>query len=78
MSEDDNSTRRMPAGAISLADRVVNIESMCKAILEQENVKTTDIALIKSKLSLHDWFIGGICSAVGLSVVAAILIKVIH
>ncbi len=65
-------------GGLSLEERLERIETMCEQILEKENATITEVALIKSKLALHDLILMGVCGVVGITVVGAILVKVVH
>ncbi len=65
-------------GAISLEDRLYEIERLLRELLARENVAATDVALIKSKLELHDRILMGVCGVIGLAVLGAIIAKVVH
>lgn len=63
--------RRLGSGSISLEDRLESIETMCREILTKENATITDVALIKSKLELHDKILMGVCGIVGTAIITA-------
>lgn len=75
--QSDTPTRRLPAGGLSLEDRLDNIESLLQQLLARENVAATDVALIKSKLELHDKILMGVCGIVGTVIITAIISLVI-
>jgi len=65
--------RRLPAGGMSLENRLENIENLLHELLKRENVAATDVALIKSKLELHDKILMGVCGIVGTAIVTAVI-----
>ena len=73
MSQNDTPTTRLPVGGMSLDDRLDRIETMCREILTKENATTTEVALIKSKLDLHDRILMGVCGTVGVVIVTAVV-----
>jgi hypothetical protein len=70
--------RAIRQGGIPLEDRLENIEGMCQQILTKGNETTTKVALIESKLALHDTILMGVCGIVGVTIISAVLVKVVH
>lgn len=65
--------RRLAAGGMTLDDRLENIERLLHELLTRENMAATDVALIKSKLDLHDKILMGVCGIVGTAIITAII-----
>ena len=78
MSAEDSTTRRITAGGISLDDRLESIDNSLQAITAAINEEKTAVALIQSKLALHDMILMGVCGTVGISVISAVLALVLR
>lgn len=69
--------RRYTPGGISLDERLSNIDEKLDKILDLYTNVDKRVSLIESKLELHDKILMGVCGAVGLTVVSALLAVVI-
>lgn len=79
MSQEDTPPgMRVHRGEMSLDDRLRSMEDKIDTVLEQSNTTVTDVALVKAKLEIHDKILMGVCAVVGLTVLGALLVKVIH
>lgn len=79
MSQEDTPPgMRAHRGEMSLDERLESMEKKIDALLKQGNETVTDIALVKAKLDIHDKILMGVCAAVGLAFIGAIIVKVIH
>jgi hypothetical protein len=75
MSGDESTT--LPIGGISLGDRLESIDASLRDIKTSMAEEKTDVALIKSKLALHDLILMGACGTVGVGVIGAVLVLVL-
>lgn len=64
-------------GNITLDDRLDHIDTSLTEIKNTMAEEKTSIALIQSKLALHDTILMGTCGVVGVSIIAAVMAMVI-
>jgi len=74
----EETTRRITAGGISLDDRLESIDNSLHAITTAIGEEKTAVALIQSKLALHDTILMGVCGTVGVAVISTILSLVLR
>ena len=72
-------------GVVTLDDRLENIETMLRTsassianIAASISQASTEVALIKAKLDLHDKILMGVCGIVGTAVVGALVTLVVR
>ena len=66
-----------PRGNITLDDRLDHIDTSLNEIKHTMAEEKTSIALIQSKLALHDTILMGTCGVVGVAIVSAIMVLVL-
>ena len=77
MSNDDETTPHR-RGGISLDERLERIEAKLDRALEAEGAILARVARIEDKTALHDRVIMSVCAVIGVTVIGALLVKVIH
>lgn len=68
---------RYTPGGISLEDRLKAMDEKLDQILDGAAQVDKRLAVVESKLDLHDKILMGVCGTVGISVVAAVMTAVI-
>ena len=69
--------RRYTPGGISLDERLSIIDEKLDKILDLYTSVDKRVSLIESKIDLHDKILMGVCGAVGVAVLTAVLTLVI-
>lgn len=69
--------REHPSGEIFVGDRLEKIEQKLDTIIESLGDSKTRLALIEQKIKLHDKILMGAFSVIGLTVLGAVLAKVV-
>jgi hypothetical protein len=64
-------------GNITLDERLERIDTSLIEIKEGMAEEKTSIALIQSKLALHDTILMGTCGVVGVAIVSAVMVMVL-
>ena len=69
--------RRYTPGGISLDERLTIIDEKLDKIIDLYTSVDKRVSLIESKIDLHDKILMGVCGAVGVAVLTAVLTLVI-